>query len=329
MDLRTTYLGLNLKNPIVPSSGPFSHTLDGMKRLEDAGASAIVMYSVFEEQIILEASELDHHLTYGTESFAESLSYFPKTLEFNLGPDEYLEHIQKAKKSLKIPIIASLNGTTPGGWIKYAEKMQEAGADAIELNVYFLPSDPKLTGVEVEMRYIESFLAVKRAVKIPVAIKLNPFFTSLVNLVAKLDDLDADGFVLFNRFYQPDILLETLEIEPTVALSSSHSLKLPLRWIGILHKRVKASLAASGGIHNHLDALKMMMVGADVTMMCSAIIKNGPDIIKVTLSEMQKWLEDHEYESIKQLKGSMSQKSTGNPTAFERANYMKSIRSYA
>jgi dihydroorotate dehydrogenase (fumarate) len=328
MDLRTTYLGLNLKNPLVPSSGPFSHSLDSLKRLEDAGASAIVMYSVFEEQLMQEAAELDHHLMAGTESTSEAVSYFPTQEKFNLGPDEYLEHIQKAKKSLKIPIIASLNGTTPGGWIKYAEKLQEAGADAIELNVYYLPSDPKITGLDIETRYIESFLTVKRSVKIPISMKLNPFFSSLINLVSKLDQLDVDGLVLFNRFYQPDIILDTLEIEPLVVLSSSHSLKLPLRWIGILYGKVKANIAASGGIHNFSDALKMIMVGADVTMMCSAIIKNGPKIITETIEGMKNWMEEHEYESIKQMKGSMSQKSAADPSAFERANYMKSLRSY-
>jgi dihydroorotate dehydrogenase (fumarate) len=328
MDLTTTYLGLKLKNPIVPSAGPLSYTLDSMKRLEDAGAAAIVMYSLFEEQVAHEANELNHYLSYGTESFAEALTYFPESQDYNLGPDEYVELLQKAKRSLGIPVIGSLNGISVGGWISYAKKIEEAGADALELNVYYIPTDPTLTSQDVEDRYLEVLHAVKRSVTIPVAMKLNPFFSSFANLAWRLELAGANGLVLFNRFYQPDINLETLEVQPNVILSSPQSLRLPLRWIGILHRRIKASLAASSGIHNATDVLKMLMVGADVTMMCSALLKNGAGHIARVLEELDRWLMEHEYHSVRQLKGSMSQHATADPAAFERANYMKALQSF-
>lgn len=328
MDLSTHYLGLKLKNPIVPSAGPLSRSLDSMKRLEDSGASAIVMYSLFEEQIAHESAELNHYLSYGTESFAEALTYFPQSSEYNLGPEEYVELLHKTKQALAIPVIGSLNGISTGGWIKFAKKIEEAGADAIELNVYYIPTDAKLTAQEVEDRYLEVLNAVKTTVKIPVAMKLSPFFSSMANMAKRLDEAGANGLVLFNRFYQPDIDLESLEVTPSVNLSTPQSLRLPLRWVAILHGHVKASLAATSGIHTSQDVLKMLMAGADVTMMCSALLKQGPQIIKQALGEMDQWMLEHEYTSVKQLKGSMSQKSVADPAAFERANYMKALNSY-
>jgi dihydroorotate dehydrogenase (fumarate) len=328
MDLTTTYLGLTLKNPIVPSASPLSHTLDSMKRLEDAGAAAIVMYSLFEEQITHEAAELNHYLTKGTESFAEALSYFPEAKEYNLGPDQYIELLHKAKQSLRIPVIGSLNGVSTGGWIKFAKKIEEAGADALELNIYYIPTDPQLPGTHVEERYLEVLRAVKGTVRIPISMKLSPYFSSMANLAKRLDNEGVNGLVLFNRFYQPDIDLEVLEVTPNVVLSTSDALRLPLRWIAILYGKLKASLAATSGIHTTQDVLKMLMAGATVTMMCSALLKHGPNRIKQILVELDQWMAEHEYVSVKQMQGSMSQKSVADPAAFERANYMKSLQSY-
>jgi dihydroorotate dehydrogenase (fumarate) len=328
MDLSTTYLGLKLKNPIVPSASPLSHHLDTMKRLEDSGAAAIVMYSLFEEQIEHETKELDHYMSYGTESFAEALSYFPEPSEFNLGPEEYVEHIRKAKQSLGIPVIGSLNGISTGGWTKFAKQIEQAGADALELNVYYIPADPKMTGKEVEDRYIEVLDAVKKSVRIPVAIKLSPFFSAMANMAVRLDGAGASGLVLFNRFYQPDIDLEALEVTPNVILSSPQALRLPLRWIAILFGRIRASLAATSGIHDAEDVLKALMVGADVTMMCSALLKHGPTHVAKVLEDLNRWMLEHEYVSVQQMKGSMSQKSVADPSSFERANYMKALQSF-
>jgi dihydroorotate dehydrogenase (fumarate) len=328
MDLTTTYLGLKLNNPIVPSASPLSYSLDSMKRLEDAGASAIVMYSLFEEQIAHEAAELEHYLAYGTESFAESLSYFPEAQEYNLGPEEYVEHVHKAKEALGIPLIGSLNGISTGGWINYARRIEEAGADALELNVYYIPTDPKLTSQAVEDRYVEVLQAVKRTVKIPVAMKLSPHFSSFAHMAHRLDHAGAQGLVLFNRFYQPDIDLEALEVKPNIILSTPQALRLPLRWVAILHGRIKASLAGTSGIHTAEDVLKIIMAGADVAMMCSALLKNGPGHIRQVISDVQSWMIEHEYVSIQQMKGSMSQKSVADPSAFERANYTRALQSF-
>ena len=328
MDLTTRYLGLKLKNPIVPSASPLSYTLDGMKQLEDAGASAIVMYSIFEEQIAHETSELLHYLSQGTESYSEALSYFPDVQQYNTGPDEYLELINKAKEDLGIPIIGSLNGVSVGGWTNYAKKIQEAGADALELNVYYIPTDPNTPGQDIERQYIELLKSIKQSIRIPVAVKLSPYFSAMSNMAKNLANAGADGLVLFNRFYQPDIDLTTLEINPCVNLSTSQEMRLPLRWIAILFGHVKASLAATSGIHDAEDVIKMLMVGADVTMMCSALLKHGPDHIKKVLSDMEEWMTENDYKSISQMKGSLSQKSVADPTAFERANYMKSLYSY-
>lgn len=328
MDLSTNYLGMKLKNPLVPSASPLSHTVDSMKRLEDAGAAAIVMYSLFEEQIAHETAELNHYLSYGTESFAEALTYFPDIGEYNAGPEEYVELVYRAKKSLSIPVIGSLNGISTGGWISYAKKIEDAGADAIELNVYYIPTDPHLTSQDVEDRYVEVLLAVKRTVKIPVAMKMSPYFSSMANMAARLDTAGANGLVLFNRFYQPDLDLETLEVKPNVILSTPQALRLPLRWIAILHGRLKASLAATSGIHTAQDVIKMLMAGADVTMMCSALLKNGPAHLRQVLTDLDQWMLDHEYVSVSQMKGSMSQKSVADPAAFERANYMRALNTY-
>lgn len=328
MDLSTTYLGLKLKNPIVASASPLSHTVDGMKRLEDAGTAAIVMYSLFEEQIAHEAAELDHYLNYGKESFAEALTYFPEAQAYNVGPDEYVELVRKAKQSLDIPVIGSLNGISTGGWISYAKKIAEAGADALELNVYYIPTDPDVTSTDVEDRYLEVLHSVNHTVGIPISMKLSPFFSSTAHMAKRLENAGANGVVLFNRFYQPDIDLEALEVKPNVMLSTSNAMRVPLRWIAILYGRVKLSLGASSGIHTAQDVIKMVMAGADATMMCSALLKNGPGYVAHVLADLNQWMLEHEYISVQQMKGSMSQKAVADPAAFERANYVKALHSY-
>jgi dihydroorotate dehydrogenase (fumarate) len=311
MDLTTTYLGLQLKNPIVPSASPLSRSLDTMKRMEDAGASASVMSSLFEEQIAHETAALHHYLNYGTESFAEALTYFPEASEYNLGPEEYLSLLTKATQSLEIPIIASLNGTSAGGWTGYARMLEGGGADALELNIYYIPSNPDLSGDDVEARYMDVLRAVKESVQIPVAVKLGPFFSSFANIAHRLVNAGADGLVLFNRFYQPDIDLEELEVKPGVTLSDQTAGRLPMRWIAILRSRIKASLAATSGIHTAED-----------------LLKHGPEHIASVLAEVERWMIEHEYESITQMKGSMCHGSVADPSAFERANYMKALNRY-
>lgn len=328
MDLKTTYLGLKLNNPLVPSASPLSKNVDSMKRLEDAGASAIVMYSLFEEQIAHEAAELEHYLAYGSHSHAEAMDYFPRPEEYNLGPDQYVELLHSAKQSLRIPVIGSLNGISTGGWIDYAKKLEQAGADALELNIYYIPTDPVLTSQEVEERYVNVLLAVKRAVRIPVAVKLSPYFSSFANVATRLDKAGANGLVLFNRFYQPDFDLEALEVTPNVVLSTSDAIRLPLRWIAILHGVVKTSLAGTSGVHSAEDVIKLIMAGADVTMMCSALLKHGPKHLTMVLEGLNKWMVEHEYLSVEQMKGSMSQASVADPAAFERANYMKALNRF-
>ena len=328
IDLTTSYLGLKLKNPIVPSASPLSRNLDTMKRLEDSGAAAIVMYSLFEEEIVHESAELDHYLHYGTESYPEALTYMPSAAEYHLEPDAYVNLLRKAKESLRIPVIPSLNGITSGGWVKYAGFFEDAGADAIELNVYYIPTDSHLSASDVEQRYTDVLSAVKKSVKIPVAVKLSPYFSSLTNVVEKLIKAGTNGLVLFNRFYQPDINLDELEVTPDIVLSNSDDSRLSMRWIAILYGRVKASLAATSGIHTAEDVLKLVMAGADVTMMCSALLKNGPGHVRRVLEGLNRWMEEHEYESISQMKGSMSQKSVADPAAFERANYVKALNRF-
>jgi len=328
MDLTTTYMGLKLRNPLIASAGPLQQELDNIRRLEDAGAAAVVMFSLFEEQIAHETRELDHYLEYGTESFPEALSYFPEPAHYHKGPEEYLEHLRQAKEAVDIPVIGSLNGYDLGGWIDYAQKMEEAGADGIELNVYFIATDTEMTSTEVENRYVEILKAVKSSVRIPVAMKLSPFFSAMAWMARRLDEAGADALVLFNRFYQPDIDLENLEVVPNLILSTPQEMRLPLRWIAILYGHVQASLAATSGIHTGEDVIKMLMVGADAVMMTSALLQNGIGHLRRVLRHVQRWMTEHEYDSVSQMKGSMSQKSSPDPAAFERANYMRALNEY-
>ncbi len=321
-------MGLKLKNPLVPSASPLSQKIDTVKQLEDAGAAAVVLYSIFEEQLHFEANELSHFLTHGTESFAEALSYFPQVSEYRTGPEEYLGHIQKLKKAVSIPIIPSINCISLSGWSSYAKKIEQAGADALELNLYYIPTDMKVTCEQIEKLYVDVVKEVKKTVKIPVALKLSPYFTNIASMAKKLDEAGANALVLFNRFYQPDINIEDLEVEPGIILSNSNDMRLPLRWVAILYGRLHASLAGTSGIHTAEDALKMLMAGADIANMCSALLKNGPRHLAKVLSDMTAWMERKEYKSITQLKGTMSQKSVAEPSAFERANYMKALSNY-
>lgn len=329
MDLTTNYLGLMLRSPLVPSAAaPLTENIDNVRRMEDAGAGAVVLHSLFEEQIRQERFELNHHLTYGTESFAEALTYFPEPEIFHVGTQEYLEHISNVKDLVDIPIIASLNGTTVGGWVDYAKQIEQAGADALELNVYYVPTDMEMTGAQVEQNYIDILQAVKAEVRIPVAIKLSPFFSNMANMAKRLAEAGADSLVLFNRFYQPDIDLENLEVQPNVLLSTPDAMRLPMRWIAILYGRVSVDFAATGGIQKGQDALKMLMVGANATMLCSVLLRHGINHIQVIEQEMRHWMEEHEYESVKQMQGSMSQINCPDESAFERAQYMKAVNSY-
>ncbi len=328
MDISTTYLGMKLRSPLVASASPLSESVDNIKRMEDAGAGAVVLFSLFEEQIRREREALDHHLSYGTESFAEALSYFPEPEQYHAGPDQYLDLIRRAKASVDMPVIASLNGTSIGGWTRFARRMEEAGADALELNVYYIATDPHLSSAMVEQTYIDILHAVKAAVKIPVAMKLSPFFSNMGYMAKQLDDGGVDALVLFNRFYQPDIDLETLEVKPHVILSTEQALRLPLTWIGILYGRIKANLAATSGVHSGADAVKLILAGANVTMMTSALLKNGIDHIRTVEKGLREWMEINEYESVQQMRGSVSQMHAEDPSAFERAQYMRALTTY-
>ena len=327
-DLSTRYLGFNLKNPLVVSASPLTEDLDNIKRMEDEGAAAIVMHSLFEEQITLQSQELDCHLSHGAESYPESLTYFPEMSSYNLGPEEYLNHLSRAKKSVNIPIFGSLNGVSTGtwtNWVEFARKIQDAGADGLELNLYFLPTDPTLTGQQIEDMYCDLVRAVKKNLRIPLAVKIGPYFSSMSNMACRLEQAGADALVLFNRFYQPDIELESLEVVPNVFYSTPMAMRLPLRWIAILYDRIGASLAATSGIHRGTDALKMLMAGADVTMLCSVLMRHGIDRLRVIEEEIVNWLREHEYESVEQLKGSLSHKNCPDASAFERAQYMRAV----
>lgn len=328
IDLTTTYMGLTLKNPLVPAASPLSKSLDNLKRLEDHGAAAIVLYSLFEEQIEHESLELNHYLTYGADSYAEAVSYFPDLGQYNLGPDQYLNHIRKAKAALRIPVIASLNGISRGGWTRYAKLMEEAGADGLELNVYHVPTDSFISSGAVEQMYLDLVREVKASVKIPIAVKMMHFFSSIPYMAAQLDRAGADALVMFNRFYQPDIDLENLEVVTNLTLSSSYELRLRLRWAAILFGQIKADLALTGGIHTAEDVVKSMMTGAKVAQMASVLLRNGVSVLGDILVDLGRWLETHEYDSIKQMQGSMSQRNVANPAAFERANYMKVLQSF-
>lgn len=328
MNITTSYLNMTLRSPLVASASPLSESVDNIRQMEDAGAGAVVLFSLFEEQIRQERESLYHHLSYGADTFAEALTHLPEPEIYHAGTDQYLELIRKAKASVDIPIIASLNGSSPGGWTQFARKMQDAGADGLELNVYYIPTDMNLTGQQVEQTYIDILKTVKQAVTIPVAIKLSPYFSNMAHMAQQLDAAGADALVLFNRFYQPDIDLETLDVKPNVILSTPQAMRLPLTWIGILYKRIEADLAATSGIHSGQDAVKMLLAGANVTMMTSALLKHGINHLRIVEQQLLEWMETHEYESVAQLRGSVSQLHAENPAAFERVQYMRALTSY-
>ncbi|MGB8348021.1 MAG: dihydroorotate dehydrogenase-like protein [Ktedonobacteraceae bacterium] len=328
IDLTTTYLGLHLKNPLVASASPLSKKVDTVRSLENAGAAAVVLYSLFEEQITHDSHELDHYLERGTHAYAEAIDYFPDLDHYNIGPEPYLEHLQRVKEAVSIPVIGSLNGISPGGWVQYARFIEQAGADALELNIYYLPTDPDLSSVELEETYIDLVRAVRSNVKIPLAVKLSPFFTSLPNMARRFVAAGANGLVLFNRFYQPDFDLEALEVVPNLDLSTSRDLRLPLRWIALLYGRIQADFALTSGVHTAQDVLKAMMAGASVAMTTSALLQYGPELVTRILGNIEEWMVVHEYTSINMMKGSMSQQAVAEPAAFERANYMKALNSF-
>lgn len=328
VDLRTTYLGLELSNPLVPSASTLSARIDTLQRLQDAGASAVVMQSLFEEQIEHEELQTHRVLETGAESFPEALSYVPELEDYNTGPDEYLRYLEACRKDLEIPVIGSLNGATEGGWVRYAKLIQDAGADALELNVYFVASDPDESGWHVERRYLDLVAAVRQSITIPLAVKIGPYFSSMANMARQLEEAGADGLVLFNRFLQPDIDLDTLQVDPTLRLSTSDEVRLPLRWIAILHGRVSCSLAATTGVWSAEDAVKLLLAGADVTMMASALFRHGPAHLGKVLEGLGAWLEEHDYASVEQLKGSVSQANVPDPIAYARSNYVQMLVSY-
>ncbi|MGA2982215.1 MAG: dihydroorotate dehydrogenase-like protein [Terriglobia bacterium] len=329
IDLTTKYMGMTLKNPLVVSASPLSQDLGNIRRMEDAGASAVVLPSLFEEQILVESNTLDRFLSQGTESFAESLTYMPNMPGYNLGPDDYLEHLRRAKQAVSVPVIGSLNGTSTGGWVGYAKKIEEAGADALELNIYFIPTDAEMNGGQVEQMYVSLVSQVKASIRIPVAVKIGAYFSSLPHTASRLDQAGANALVLFNRFYQPDFDLENLEVVPNLILSTPHELLLRLNWVAVLFGKLKADMAVTGGVHSGLDVLKSMMAGASVAMMTSALLRNGIGHLATVRTELLHWMEEHEYESIHQMQGSMSQRSVADPSAFQRANYVKVLSSYA
>jgi dihydroorotate dehydrogenase (fumarate) len=328
-DLMTSYLGLRLTNPLIASSSPLTERIDDLRLIEEAGASAVVLPSLFEEQISIESRDLDQYLSHGAESYAEATSYFPDMRAYNLGPKGYLARLSEAKRALRIPVIASLNGASSGGWTRYARNLQDAGADAIELNVYFVPTDPAMTGADVENMYLDLVREVVGSVKIPVAVKLTPFLSAPVDIARQLGVAGVRGLVLFNRFYQPDFDLEQLEVVPALNLSGPVTLRLRLRWAAIIYGHTTADLAITGGVHSGTDVVKCMMAGARIAMVASAILKHGPAKLRAMLDELTEWLVAHEYESVELMQGSMSQRACAEPAAFERANYMRVLRSYA
>jgi dihydroorotate dehydrogenase (fumarate) len=327
-DLTATYLGLPLRNPVVASASPLSKRLETARRLDEAGVGAIVLYSLFEEQITHESLELDHYLELGAHSYAESLSYFPDMTSYNFGPERYLEHLTRVKRTVSVPVIGSLNGASSGGWVSHARRIEEAGADALELNIYFVPADPDRSSAELEDMYVDLVADVRGTVRIPLAVKLSPFFTSLPNMGRRFADAGADALVLFNRFYQPDLDVEALEVVPSLELSTSADLRLPLRWIAMLYGRVHADLALTSGVHTAEDVVKAVMAGANVAMMASELIAHGPARVGTIVAELETWMREHEYSSIAQMRGSMSQRGVAEPAAFERANYMKALSTY-
>ena len=327
-ELSTQYLGLNLKNPLIASASPLSERVETVKQMEQAGIGAVVMYSLFEEQVIHESLELDHYLNYGTESFAEALTYLPDTGRYSLGPDKYIDNVKRLKDAVSIPIIGSLNGVSSGGWLQYAKKIEEAGADALELNIYYLPFDPSVTSADLEQNYIQLVKDVRREIKIPLAVKVSPFLSGVANVLQQFSQAGADGLVLFNRFYQPEIDLESMEVTPSLSLSTSAELRLPLRWVALLYGQIKADFAVTTGVHNAEDVIKCMMAGASASMMASELLKNGIKRIPEILTGMQTWMETNEYESIKQMKGSMSAQAVREPHALRRSNYIKVLNSF-
>ncbi len=328
MDLKTSYMGLELRNPLVASASPLSEDVANIKRLEDAGAAAVVMFSLFEEQIRYEEEAMTHLTSYGAESFGEALSYFPEVEDFQFGAEQYLDLIRRARDAVDIPVIASLNGLTNEGWIDYAKRMEEAGASAIELNVFYIPANIETTGREVEERYVEILRRVKGAVAIPVALKLSPFFSAFGNMARRLDEAGADALVLFNRFYQPDFDIDRLEVSLSLGLSEPSEIRLPLTWIALLHGRVRASLAATRGVHSATEIIKYVMAGADAVMTTSALLKNGISYAGRLLHDVEEWMEARGYASIEQMKGSMSEQNVADPTAFKRGNYIRILEQY-
>ena len=328
MDLQTTFMGLKLQHPIVASASPFSESVDNIKRMEDAGAAAVVMFSLFEEQLRHESAAMEHLMASGTDSYAESLSFFPEVDDARAGPEDYLELSRRASEAVEIPIIGSLNGITSEGWTETAKMMEEAGAKGIELNVYYIPADLNLSGREVEQRYLDVVKAVKSAVSIPVALKLGPFFSAFANIAKQFDEAGADALVLFNRFYQPDFDLDKLEVVTNLTLSTPNEIRVPLLWIAVLYGRIGASLAATRGVTSAVEVVKYVMAGADAVMTTSALLKRGIEFLTVLLDDLKAWMEERGYESVDQMKGSMSHKHCADPSAFERANYIKVLESY-
>jgi dihydroorotate dehydrogenase (fumarate) len=329
VDLTTGYLGLKLRTPLVASSSPFSKDIGNVLKLEDAGASAIVLHSLFEEQIQVESGELDRFLTETADGSGEAMSYFPEMSTYNFGPEPYLNHIRKAKESVDVPVIGSLNGVSTGGWIRYAQMMEQAGADALELNIYFMPTDLEMTAQKVEEVYFDLVSHVKASVRIPVAVKLGPYFTAFAHMATRMDAAGADGLVLFNRFYQPDFNIEALEVVPNLVLSDSSELRLRLHWAALLYNRIRPDIAITGGVHTGEDVVKAVMAGARCAMLTSALLRHGIQYLEKIEEELLAWMEAHEYESIRQMRGSLSSQSVAEPAAFQRANYMKVLSSYA
>ena len=329
MDLSTNYLGLHLKSPLMPGASPLVDDLDLVRRLEDAGAAAIVMHSLFEEQITGERFATIYHMELYADSYAEAMNFFPKHGDYPLGPDQYLAQIERIKKAVSIPVIASLNGATPGGWTEYARLIEQAGADALELNTYYVATDPQETGFAVEQRILEVVRSVVDTVSIPVAVKVSPFFSSFANFAARLDEVGADGLIMFNRFYQPDIDIETLEVKPTLRLSDSSELLLRLRWLAILARQISANLCVSGGVHTGVDAIKSVMAGADAVQIVSALLRHGPEYLATIERSMRQWMEENGYASVRQMRGSLSLSTCPDPQAFERANYVRTLHSFA
>lgn len=328
VDTRATYLGLSLPTPVVASSSPLCEKVENLQRMEEAGAGAIVLQSLFEEQFALESEALHESLLEGTDSYGEALSYFPELGEYKMGPERYLAHVEAARKALHIPVIASLNGVTPAGWTRFAKSIQDAGAHALELNVYYIPGDPNITSFEVEERYTDLVAMVSEAVKIPVAVKVGPYFSAPAHMFRRLGKAGARAIVLFNRFYQPDFDLETLDVVPSLNLSRPDELRLRLRWASILHGRIEPELAITGGVHGGEDVIKCLMSGANVAMVTSALLQKGIPHLRTIVDEMVHWMITHEYDSVRQMVGSLSQSASGNPGAFERANYLKVLSTY-